>query len=76
LKNGSPIPVPNITIGPEHFMPSKNVHGLIGWNNKRHAIFNKIEEKLNRFSSPSKRTKRKSNSSERTSKSKSKTKRR
>ncbi len=43
---GEPIPDPNVSIGQEHFIPRNNIHGLIGWNQKRDGLFLKIETKL------------------------------
>jgi hypothetical protein len=47
---GEPIPDPNVSIGPEHFIPRNNIHGLIGWNQKRDQLFSKIETKLKSIS--------------------------
>jgi hypothetical protein len=54
IKTGTPIPNPNVTIGQEHFIPRKNVHGLVGWESKRVQLFSKVEAKLRAISSDAK----------------------
>lgn len=57
INTGSPIPNPNITVGQEHFIPAKNVHGLVGWETKKNTLFSKIETKLRAISSEGRKRK-------------------